>query len=111
MAFDNTLKDLEEMGCNAADEIRESLRDSKYGGLKTLLWDAKCLIAGATIGSIARLTGTHGLVAAPLALDALGGGFNPTSPKSLGRKLWGYVEYSVGAAIPYMDMIYESLSR
>ena len=111
MTLHDTMKELEELGCDMADNIKDNLINSKHGRLKLLGLEALPIITGATVGGIARATGNPEWIAIPPVLDLFFGALPSHSPRAVGRVLLGYAKYAFGAALPYADQIYIALQN
>lgn len=89
-----------------AEAIKQEIRDSKCGLLKILGIELMPIAMGAALGGIGRSTGENWVPAVPVAMDLIGGG-NFSSV----RGLFGLAKYSIGVALAYTDMIYQTLSN
>ena len=78
----------------------------EHGKLKLLGLEALPVVMGATMGGIGRATGTPELIAVPPVMDLFFGALPSHSPRAVGRMLYSYAKYAIGAALPYADQIY-----
>ncbi|MEK6840826.1 MAG: hypothetical protein AABX79_02640 [Nanoarchaeota archaeon] len=106
MAFEDTIKELEETSCDIADSMRENIRSSKHGKLKILALESCSLISGIALGSIARASGTPEITVILPMMDFFLGGFPLHSQRAVRGRLYEYAKYAIGAALPYADKIY-----
>jgi hypothetical protein len=106
MALNDTIRRMEETGCDMANSIKEDVRESKHGKLKLLALEALPVAMGVTFSGIGRATGNPELIAVPPIMDLFFGALPSRSPRAVGRMLYGYTKYAIGAALPYADRIY-----
>lgn len=106
MPPNDEIRELEEIGCDIAEDIRKDLKESKHGKLKLLVLEALPLATGAAMGGFGRAIGMPEIIAAPLLMDLFFGGLPSHSPRAAFGTFYGYAKYAIGAALPYADKIY-----
>jgi hypothetical protein len=106
--FQESMDHMEEWALDTADGWRESVRD-KYGRLGLLAYGAIPILYAATFSGIGRATESPLISATPLALALFSGG-TPRSTRGLARLVGGIAKVAIGTALPYADIIYESIS-
>ena len=97
-------RQMEDNALEVTDAFREDVKESKYGTLKLLALDILPITVGASVSGVARLTGHPELIAVPPVMD-LYGGLPSHSPRAIGRTMWGYAKYALGASLPYIDKV------
>ncbi|MCA9485433.1 MAG: hypothetical protein KC506_01155 [Nanoarchaeota archaeon] len=81
-------------------EIRQEIRESKYGLLKLVGLEIVPVAMGAALGGIGRATGMNWIPAVPAVFAFYGGEIGTVGGFS------NLVKYGLGVALPYADKVY-----
>ncbi len=103
------IKENEEEACNLLDDFREEIRD-KHGLLKLIAFDSIPLCTGAVCGGIARATGYPEAITILPIMSLMTYAGPSQSPRAIGKSLLGWAGYAIGAALPYMDVIFQTVA-
>ena len=104
------MRESEEHACDIVDGFRENLKESKYGLLKLIAYDTIPLSVGAACGGLSRAFGfPEGIAILPVG--ALMTNFGPSeSSRAATKNLLNWTGYFIGAALPYIDVIFQAVA-